>query len=218
MWFWSFALFLIAVVPALAADPDALLGAAGSEENRKQVISLLQENRRTYGDDAAILQGLLLIHAIQADAVLASEAAITGFENVGERRFVSFRVVSGTVFNDHELSRNQRLERIWHSVLERTLRRYPTFHVNGDGIAVEIQYNHRPYVSMAELYRTIDAEGTVERAKFYILTTDLQLFLERRVDAQELLEHSRIFLDEAPIKISLEEPSLVGPPRPNTLP
>ena len=210
--------FLLFALPALAAPPDALLSAAGTAEQRQQVISLLQENRQKYGDDAAIMQGLLLVHAIQADAVLTSEASITGFEEIEGRRYVAFRVVSGAIFNDDETNRSQRLERIWHSVLERTLRRYPTFRVNGDGIAVEIQYNHRPYASAAELYRTIDEEGAVERAKFYILTADLLPFLEHRLEGKDLFHDSHVLLDGVSVQITLEEPFLLGPPRPEPTP
>lgn len=200
------------------AAPEPLLGAAGSEESRRQVLSLLQENRRTYGDDAAILQGLLLVHAIQADAVLASEASIVGFEDFGGRRYVSFRVVSGAVFNDNEMGRDQRLERIWHTVVERTLSRYPSFQVKGDGIVVEVVYNHRPYASAAELYRTIDDPGAVERVKVYILTSDLLPFLEHRVEAQQLLDRSLVLLDGSGITPKLSEPALMGPPAPDPRP
>lgn len=198
---------------ALAEAEDPVGPPPGTgEETRRAVIALLRENRSKYGDDAAIMQGLLLVHANQGGAILATESAIVGFEENEKRRYVAFRVDSGTIFDDETMSREQRLEQIWHSILERTLLRYPTFSVPGDGIAVEILYSHRPYESVSDLYRTIDDRGEIERAKFYLLTEHLSDFVGRRLDARALLERSKVLLDEKSVKVDLHD--FVGPLRP----
>jgi hypothetical protein len=208
-------ILLATVSLAVAAEPAGPAMPAG-EETRRAVIALLRANRQKYGDDAAIMQGLLLVHATQGGAILATEVSIGGFESRDDRRYVTFRVDSGAILDDSTMDREQRLEHIWRSILERTLARYPTFSVPGDGIAVEIRYSHRPYESISELYRTIENVGESERAKFYLLNEHVTAFIEHRLDAQALLARSLVFLDEAPVTVRLHD--FVGPPAPIATP
>ena len=200
------ALVFVAAVAA-AAEPTETPAAKDAplvgDAARKALIHLMRENRQKYGDDAAIMQGLLMMHAVQTEAVLATESMIRGFEESAGRRFVAFHVGSGVVFNDKTTDKNGRLKRIWEGILERTFQRYETFTVPADGILVEIQYSHRPYADVSQLYSTIDDEGTKEQVKFYLLSADLKEFLEHRVSAPELLGRSRVLLDEQPVVLDL---------------
>jgi hypothetical protein len=210
-------IFLCALlaVPAAAAEPEELpkgLPPAATTDERRAVLQLMRQNRDKYGDDAALMQGLLLTHSLQGEAVLTSESTIVGFEEVEGRKYVAFRVASGVVLNDRAFDRNQRLERIWHVVLERTLLRYPKFTAPADGVAVEIQYNHRPYEQIADLYRDVDDTGPLERAKFYMLVPDVGEFVAHRLGPQDFLARSRVLLDDKPVSIRLSEVLL--PPKP----
>jgi hypothetical protein len=207
------AVILFAAAGLATADDLQSRYRTPDQETRQAVIALLRENRLKYGDDAAMMQGLLLVHANLSGAILATEVAIVGFEEREQRRFVSFRVDIGTIFDDNTMDEEQRLEQVWRSILERTLLRYPTFSVPGDGIAVEIQYNHRPYTDLSELYRTFDDHGVVEHAKFYLLTSDLLEFLAHRLESRELLDRSAIFVDDRPVKVKIHD--FVGPPEPD---
>jgi hypothetical protein len=195
---------LAARAVAAAEDPLAGLPPVG-EEARQALIALFKENRRKYGDDAAVMQGLLLVHANRSGAVLATESAIV----------VLFRVDSGTIFDDRSTSPEQRLEAVWHSILERTLLRYPSFRVPGDGIAVEILYSHRPFDFPADLYRPIDDRGVLERAKFYLSAADVSEFVAGRLGGREMLARSAILLDDRPVRPEVVDP--VGPPVPDWL-
>jgi len=210
----SLLLSLLLVAPAWADDAEALPQGlpAASGDQRRAVLQLMRDNREKYGDDSALLQGLLLTHSLQGEAVLTTESTIVGFEQLEGRKYVTFRVNSGMVLNDKSLDRSQRLERIWHVILERTLLRYSKFTAPGDGLAVEIQYNHRPYNAIADLYAGADDSGPTERAKFYMLATDLEEFLARRIGPQAFLDRSRIVLDDESIPLHLMEVSM--PPRP----
>ena len=202
-------ILLLGGVPVAVADEP--LPAPG-DDTRQAVISLLRENRQRYGDDAAIMQGLLLVHANAGGAVLATESAIVGFEERDARRFVAFRVDSGTVFDDGSTMPADRVALVWREILERSLRRYPTFDVPGDGIAVEILYSHRPFGSLSELYQTLDQPRIVEHAKFYLLSRDIKEFLAQRLGPGELLSRSVVLLDEKPIGVTVTD--FVGPPDP----
>ena len=210
----SLLLSLLLAGQALAGDPEELPQGlpAASGDQRRAVLQLMRDNRQKYGDDSALLQGLLLTHSLQGEAVLTTESTIVGFEELEGRKYVTFRVNSGMVLNDKSLDRQQRLERVWHVILERTLMRYSKFTAPAEGVAVEIQYNHRPYRTLAELYRDVDDTGPAEHAKFYMLSTDLEEFLARRVGPQDFLDRSRIVLDDESIKLRLMEVSM--PPRP----
>ena len=209
----GFVLSLLLAGPAVAAGFEDLPKdlPAGGADQRRAVLQLMRQNREKYGDDAALLQGLLLTHSLQGKAVLSTESTILGFEDVGGTKYVAFRVASGVVLNDKALDRDQRLERIWHVVLERTLLQYPEFRAPADGLAVEIHYNHRPYDRIADLYDD-DNEGVVERAKFYMLSPDLADFLAHRIGAQDFLARSRVLLDDQPVSLRLTE--VLFPPRP----
>ena len=185
-----------------------------SAEDRRAVLELMKQNRQKYGDDAALLQGLLLTHSREGQAVLTAESTIVGFEEHEGHKYVTFRLASGVILNDKSLDRDQRLERIWHIIVERTLLRYPKFSAPADGVAIEIEYNHRPYKQIADLYDEADDTGTVERAKFYMLSSDLSEFLAHQIGTQDFLERSRVLLDSQPVKLRLMEVSL--PPRPAT--
>jgi hypothetical protein len=208
---------LLLSVPVMAAETPDLPGGlppTRSADDRRAVLELMKQNRQKYGDDAALLQGLLLTHSLQGEAVLTTESTIVGFEEHEGHKYVAFRVASGVVLNDKSFDREQRLERIWHIIIERTLLRYPRFTAPADGVAIEIEYNHRPYQQLADLYNEADDTGAVERAKFYMLSSDLSDFLAHQIGTQDFLERSRVLLDDQPVKLRIMEVSL--PPRPST--
>ncbi len=208
---------LVALAPAFAEEPDDALEdlpATKDDAGRRMVLQLMKENRVKYGEDAALLQGLLLTHSLQGDAILTTESTIVGFEETDGRKYVAFKVASGIVLNDRKLaSPGERLEKIWHVVLERALTRYPSFQAPGDGLAVEVHYNHKSFHSLSDLYENVEDVGPLERVKFYMLASDLSAYVEHRLTVQEFLERSKILLDGEAVRLRLAEVPL-GPPAP----
>jgi hypothetical protein len=203
--------------PVMAAETTELPGGLPPTRNadeRIAVLELMKQNREKYGPDAALLQGLLLTHSLQGEAVLTTESTILGFEEREGHKYVGFRVASGVVLNDKSLDRDQRLERIWHIIIERTLSRYPKFTAPADGVAIEIEYNHRPYEQLADMYAEPEDNGTVERAKFYMLSSDLGPYLAHQIGTQDFLERSQVLIDDQPVKLHLKE--VLMPPSPPT--
>ena len=204
------------IATLLVASPATAQMKSGFDpENadHQQILQLLRENRQKYGDDATILQGLLMAHSVQTEAVLVTESGITGFEDAHGKRFVAYRVASGIIFNDKHMDRDARLSRVWQAILERSLIRYPTFSVPADGIAIEITYNHKPYASVVDLSQQIDEPGPLEKAKFYFLAEDISEFLAQKLPARTLVERAHVMVDEQPYTLALQE--LMTVPRPS---
>jgi hypothetical protein len=192
---------------ALAAPAAAQLRSSydPDSETHQEIVKLLRENRLKYGDDATILQGLLMAHSVDTDAILTTESGITGIEETDGKRFIAYRVASGVVFNDNDLDRDARLSRVWQSILARSFLTYPDFSIPADGVAIEIAYHHRPYGKVSELYREIDDVGPLERAKFYFLGADIAAFLDQKLSSQALLAKAKVSVDDQPIEFRLQE-------------
>ncbi len=209
---FALSLAIASATPAIANDPSAGLPIAPGKDERQAVLLLMKQNTEKYGSDVALLQGLLLVHSLQGEAVLSTESRILGFEKTGGRNYVNCRVASGVVLNDkQQLTAEQRLERIWHIVLERAFSKYEKFSAPADGLAIEIEYNHKAFDRMAEVGESDDV-GPTERAKFYLTMADLTDYMGRRVGPQELLERSKILLDDQPVKLRLVEVTMPPPP------
>jgi hypothetical protein len=206
-------LSVLLLTRAAAADPDELPPQLPPpiKDERRAVLELMKRNTDKYGADVALLQGLLLTHSLQGDAVFTTESTILGFERSEGSQFVALRLASGMVVDDKRLGREQRLEHVWHVILERTLRKYQKFSGPGDGLAVEIEYSHLPYDHVSDL-ADLDEPGPLERGKFYMRSSDLADFLAYRIGAQDFLDRTRILLDDQPTQLQLTE--VTNPPRP----
>lgn len=213
MFIRSLLLSLLVATTALASESGDLSHRLSppTGDDRRAVLELMKRNTRTYGPDAALLQGLLLTHSLQGDAVFTSKSTIVGFEESGGHKFVAFRLASGVVLDDKRLSPAQRVEHVWHVILERTLLKYPKFEGPGDGLAIDIEYSHRPFDRLSDL-AALEEPGPIEHAKFYMLTSDIAEFLAHRIGAQDFVGRSRILLDGQPIELRLTEVTM--PPRP----
>ena len=206
---------------ALAGSPAVAQMKSGFDPqnvDHQNILQLLRENRQKYGEDATILQGLLMAHSVQTDAFLTTESGISGFEEAHGKRFVVFRVVSGVIFNDNYMDRDARLSRVWQAILERSFLKYPTFSLpTADGVAIEIAYNHKPYGSILDLSKEIDEPGPLEKAKFYFLAEDLGEFLGQKLPARTLLDRAHITVDDQPYAFALQELMTVPRPPPGAL-
>lgn len=209
----GFALLVLALVLLPGSAPAQLRERFDPDnETHQAIVLMLRENRQLYGDDATILQGLLMAHAVDADAILTTESAITGFEESNGKRFIGYRLASGVVFNDNHLDRDDRLSRVWQEIVERSFLTYPEFAIPADGVAIEIAYNHRPYGTTSELYREIENVGPTERVKFYVSAEDIAAFLKREMSSRSLVSNSEVRVDDELVQFVLEEEMTVPEP------
>jgi hypothetical protein len=209
------AALLLAVQPASAQMKS---GFDPANVEHQKILHLLRDNRQKYGDDATILQGLLMAHSVQTEAVLTTESGISGFEDAHGKRFVSYRVASGVIFNDNYMDRDARLSRVWQGILERSFLKYPGFSVpTADGVAIEIVYHHKPYGSIVDLSNAIDEPGPLEKAKFYFLADDIGDFIAQKLPARTLVDRAHVTVDDQPYAFALQELMTVPRPEPGQI-
>lgn len=210
----------LAAVAAVLATRDATAQATGLDPKlpeQQKVIELLHGHRIKYGDDATILQGLLMSHAVGAGAVLATECGIDGFEETGGKKYVAYHLATGIIFDDRDGDRQDRLNTIWRKIIEASLYRYESFTLATDGIAVEISWNHKQLDRRSRDGSDTDDPGPSEHAKFYLATADVTELVARKLGAKDLLERSRVTIDGVPGTIDLDEIMLPPKPLPSEL-
>ena len=178
-------------------DPD--------DKQHQAIMQHLRENRRKYGDDATILQGLLMAHAVDGDAVLTAESGIKGFHEDAGKKYLRYKVATGMVLNDKFMNLDGRLSHIWDTVLEKSFLTYPSFSVPADGVLIELTYNHKPYGTAQDLYREMDDLGPLESARFFFLSEDIGHFIAQKLPAKDLLARARVHVDDRPVDFVLQQ-------------
>lgn len=173
----------------------------------REVLNALGDVRSRYGADAVMIEGFLMGHAIEGGSVLETSVAVAGIEEREARRYLSFELDTGIVYNDHEVAPDARTGRTWTRIVERTLRRFRSINVPADGIEFMITYTHRAYVEepgwRVELNRD---HGTAESVAFYLSNSDVADFLAVRITAQQLLDRTTVLVDGVPKRVVAEPP------------
>lgn len=200
-------LVLIAVVVggARTLAAQATSGPDDGPSSKTEIFNAMQDVRRKYGSDAVLLQGHLMSHAVRNDgAVGETVASVGGFEDRDGKRFLTFQLETGIVYNDRELSAAARPVRAWSDIVEASLRKFHTLTLPADGIVLRLGYAHREYDTEAEL-RTHFREqpGTPETTVFYLMLPDVGDLLSDRITGQQLIERSATLVNGTPAHIVL---------------
>jgi hypothetical protein len=173
----------------------------------RDVLNALGGVRSRYGADAVMIEGFLMGHAIEGGSVLETSVTVAGIEELNARRYLTFKLDTGIVYNDHDVSPETRTGRIWTRIVERTLRRFRSIKVPADGMQFFVTFTHRPYVEepgwRVELNRD---HGTAESVAFYLSNSDVAEFLTARITAQQLLDRTTVLVDGAPQRVVAEPP------------
>lgn len=188
--------------PVLTAEPEqpSSAGARYAAEVRQALAPLIQQ----YGLDAVNLQGNLLRYSIDNGSLLEATVSISGTERRDGLNYLVFRLDTGMVFKDAEVSPATRPVRIWTDVLEPSLQHCGTLEVSGDGIEIQTAYRHAEFADRADLARRIQ-EGSVsqEATVFAFSKTDIVEMAQQRIPPQELLRRARITVDGKPARIPI---------------
>jgi hypothetical protein len=208
-------LILCGILNAAAhADEPQFRGTPGPDDTieavttRREVVQALQDVQRKYGADAVMMEGHLLSHAIRAGSIAETEVSVPGIEERDGKRFLAFKVETGIIYNDRDVTPALRPARVWSDIVEATLRKFRTVTFPADGIAVLAGYTHKTYVDEADLRSHLsDGRGDPEAAAFYLLLPDVTELMGNHISGQQLADRSTVLINGAPTHIVLESPT-----------
>ncbi|HVN88091.1 MAG TPA: hypothetical protein VMW17_24880 [Candidatus Binatia bacterium] len=187
---------------ARAADTDPAASPAGPNP---EMIRAIAEIRRKYGADAVMMEGTLLSHSIQAGSVLETAVTIADVQRRDARTYLVFAVETGLVYNDRELSADERLRRTWTRIVERSLRTFRALDLPADGLCLAITYSHKPYADEPDLRSHLsEGHGERESVVLYLLTSDVSELLGNRIGGQQLADRSVVLVNDRPQRIRVE--------------
>lgn len=179
---------------------------------RQEIVNTLHDVQRKYGSDAVMLQGHLLGQAIRAGSITDAAIRVSGIEERNGKRFLAFKLDTGIIYNDREVSAASRRTRVWNDLVEASLRKFHALDVPADGIALLLGYAHQPYAGEAELRTHLrDAPGDAEAMAVYLLRADVIELTADRIDGQQLIDRSTVLIDGAPARLVLDPPAAPTP-------
>jgi hypothetical protein len=196
--------FASAALGAGPLDSSSAESLLGTPSLPAEIVALLRENRKTYGEDAVVLQLQLLRNAIHADSILAAGVRVDGVKPHSARRYLAYTVETGIVFNTRQTDRSKRLDHVWSRVVLPSLVPLKVCDVPADGVALELTYFHQPYDDTASFQATVQEHpGESERVVFYLLRDDIVAFNRNEVDAAGLYGRAEPAVDGTPLAAPL---------------
>jgi hypothetical protein len=205
-------LILIVALSCLAravfAEEPPPAESADGPSSHADILNAMQDVRRKYGSDAVMLEGHLLGQAVRSGAVGETTVSVGGFEERGGKRFLTFKVDTGIIFNDRDIGAASRPGRLWKDVAEASLRKFRSLTVPADGIALTLSYAHRESLDEADLRgRRHEEPGKSEAVVFYLLLPDVGDLVADRITGEQLIERSKVLLNGAPARVLLGAPT-----------
>jgi len=158
-----------------------------------EMLRALDDVRRQYGNDAVMIEGFLMGHAIENGSVQETAVSVVGFEGRKDKKYLVFKLETGIVYNDRELDADARLGRTWTRIVERTLRRFSRIDVPADGLGFVVRYAHKPYIDEADLRSHLrEAPGEPEDVTFYLMSEDVTELMASRMSGQQLVDKADV--------------------------
>jgi len=197
---------LVARTVLAQAPPPPLTDEAAA--THKAMIALLGDVQKKYGADAVMFEGHLLGHAVRSGSILAAEVSVPGFEERAGKRYLTFKIDTGIVYNDRDVDAPSRPARVWSDIIEATLRKFRTLTLPADGVAVRVGYTHKPYADEDEVraHATEDS-GTPETVVYFLLLADVSELIAERLTGQQLLDRSAVLVNDAAARLVLPLPT-----------
>jgi hypothetical protein len=174
----------------------------------KEIVDALHDLQRKYGSDAVLMEGQLLGQAIRSGSILEAVISVPGVEERNGKRFLAFKLETGIIYNDREVAPHERTAHVWTEIVEASLRQFHKPSVPADGIAVLVEYTHKPYVDLADLHTHLKEDhGQPEVIAFYVLVPDIIDLNANRITPQQLIDRSLILLNGEPAHLMLPAPT-----------
>lgn len=197
-----------------AAEEPQFRGTPGPDDTveaattGREVVQALQDVQRNYGADAVMMEGHLIGQAIRGGSIVEAEVSVPGIEERDGKRFLTFKIETGIIYNDREITPAVRPARMWSDVVEATLRKFHALTLPADGIALRCGYTHKPYVDEADVRAHLsEGRGAPEAAAFYLLLSDVTELMSNHITGQQLADRSIVLVDGTPMHIVLESPT-----------
>jgi hypothetical protein len=172
---------------------------------RKEILSSLQDVQRQYGRDAVMMEGQLLGQAIRSGSIVDAVISIPGIEERDGRRYLVFKLDTGIIYNDRELTTAARPIRLWMDVVEPSLRQFQTLNLPADGVGLIVAYTHKEYVDEADLRAHLhESSGEPESVTFYVLSSDVAELTANRSTAQQVIDRATVLFNGVPTHLVVE--------------
>jgi len=176
--------------------------------SRKEIQDSLHELQRKYGSDAVLMEGALLGQAIRGGSILEAVISVPGIEERNGKRFLTFKLETGIIYNDREVAPHERSMRAWSEIVEASLRQFHKPSFPADGVAVVLSYTHKSYSDLADLHAQLkEGHGDPEAVSFYLLTPDVVELNADRITPQQLIDRSTVLLNGEPAHLTLPAPT-----------
>jgi hypothetical protein len=196
-------IFTPLVLAADVAEPPPEEGTS-----RQEILNALHDLQRKYGSDAVLMEGHLLGQAIRSGSMLEAVISVPGVEERNGKRFLTFKLETGIIYNDREVAPLERSARAWTEIVEVTLRQFHKPSVPADGIAVLLSYTHKPYADLSDLHAHLhEGHGEPEAAAFYVLVPDIVELNANHITGQQLVDRSIFLLNGEPAHLVLTAPT-----------
>ena len=174
---------------------------------RKEILNSLHDVQRQYGKDAVMMEGQLLGQAIRSGSIVDAVISIPGVEERDGRRYLAFKLDTGIIYNDRELTAAARPLRLWTDIVEPSLRQFQTLNLPADGVAFIVAYAHKGYADEADLRAHLhESYGEPESVSFYVLSSDVTELTASRITGQQLIDRATVLFNGSPTHLVLEAP------------
>lgn len=175
---------------------------------RKEILSSLHDVQRQYGKDAVMMEGQLLGQAIRSGSIVDAIISIPGFEERDGRRYLAFKLDTGIIYNDREVTPAARPVRLWTDIVEPSLRQFQELKLPADGVALLLAYAHKQYTDEADLRAHLrDSPGEAESVAFYVRSSDVAELTANRITGQQLIDRATVLFNGSPTRLALEAPA-----------
>jgi hypothetical protein len=176
--------------PASGIEPPKDWDAAVQPE---EMMRSLAKVARAFGPDAVIFQTALLNEAVRNGSILEAKVEKPELERREGRSYVAFTLESGIVYNDNDVSAEERVWRTWREIVAAALRRVAAVKLDAEGLAVNVGYHHRPYADERQLRAELpDGRGEAERMSYYLRLEDADKLARGAADPEEVLRRTLV--------------------------
>jgi len=193
------ALLLFAAGTARALEPPKVDSDTVAVE---QMMLSLGEVARAFGPDAVVLQTALLNEAVRNGSILEATVQAPAYEQREGRKYVSFTLESGIVYNDKDVSAEDRVRRTWKEIVATALRRLTELQLKAEGLAVKVGYHHRAYDSERTLREELPAgRGEPEKMSYFLAIDDAAGVAKGTLDPDVALGRSTVLRGDDQVKL-----------------